>query len=47
MRRGYGILVLCECYLPDKETPARYNFRYFANKVMEDAKDQKPWFGLE
>jgi glutamine synthetase len=47
MRKGFGVLVLCETYLTDKTTPARYNFRYFANRVMEDAKDQVPWFGLE
>ncbi|CAD8090682.1 unnamed protein product [Paramecium primaurelia] len=41
------ILVLCETYLPDKKTPARYNFRWIANEIMEKAKDFKPWFGIE
>ncbi|CAD8150529.1 unnamed protein product [Paramecium octaurelia] len=41
------ILVLCETYLPDKKTPARYNFRWIANQIMEKAKDHKPWFGIE
>lgn len=26
------LLVLCETYLPDKKTPARYNFRYMIIK---------------
>ena len=42
-----SILVLCETYTSDKETPARYNFRYFANKIMNDAKTEDPWFGIE
>lgn len=41
------ILVLCETYLPDKKTPARYNFRWIANEIMEKAKEFKPWFGIE
>ena len=34
-----AILVLCETYIHDKVTPARFNFRYIAEKVMNDAKD--------
>lgn len=40
-------LVLCETYLKDKTTPARYNFRWFAKQVLEEAQDAKPWFGIE
>jgi len=42
-----SILVLCETFIHDKVTPARFNFRYIAEKVMNDAKDQDPWFGIE
>ena len=28
-------------------TPARYNFRFMANKLMDETKDHKPWFGVE
>jgi glutamine synthetase len=47
-RKNYNaILVLCETFIHDKKTPARFNFRYLANKIMEEAKDQDPWFGIE
>ncbi|CAD8152615.1 unnamed protein product [Paramecium pentaurelia] len=41
------LLVLCETYLPDKKTPARYNFRWLAQEIMEKAKEFNPWFGIE
>jgi len=47
LRRKNGILVLCETYLSDMKTPARYNFRYLCNKVMEESKNEQPWFGIE
>lgn len=47
IRRKNSILVLCETYLSDLKTPARYNFRYLCEKIMAEAKDQKPWFGME
>lgn len=42
-----AILVLCETYIHDKVTPARFNFRHVVNKIMEEAKEHDPWFGLE
>eukprot|EP01017_Pseudomicrothorax_dubius_P002713 TRINITY_DN10199_c0_g1_i2.p1 TRINITY_DN10199_c0_g1~~TRINITY_DN10199_c0_g1_i2.p1 ORF type:complete len:384 (-),score=89.57 TRINITY_DN10199_c0_g1_i2:1164-2315(-) len=45
-RRPYGLLALCETYHGDG-TPAVANFRFVANKVMEKAKSQHPWFGFE
>ena len=42
-----AVLVLCETFIHDKVTPARYNFRHIATKVMDAAKDQDPWFGIE
>jgi len=47
IRKENSILVLCETYLTDRETPARMNFRYICKKVMDDAKHEKPWFGIE
>jgi glutamine synthetase len=47
MRKENSILVLCETYLPDKETPARFNFRHLCNKIMKEAEADKPWFGME
>jgi len=47
IRKKNSIMVLCETYLPDKKTPARFNFRTIAEKVMTDAKDDHPWFGME
>ena len=41
------VLVLCETYRSDKVTPARYNFRHLAVKIMNEAADHKPWFGIE
>jgi len=45
-RGGDNILVLCECIHPDG-TPVHSNNRAAAEKVMEAAKDSKPWFGIE
>jgi glutamine synthetase len=47
MRKENSILVLCETYLPDKETPARFNFRHLCDKIMKEAAADKPWFGME
>jgi glutamine synthetase len=43
---GDNIIVLAECYNNDG-TPNKTNHRHHAAKVMELAKDSKPWFGLE
>jgi len=41
-------LVLCECVKPDSnKTPIPTNTRRQCVKVMEEAKDAEPWFGLE
>ena len=45
-RGGDNILVLCECYDNDG-TVNKSNYRAHAKKVMDAAKDQEPWFGLE
>ncbi|KAF7352719.1 Glutamine synthetase [Mycena venus] len=45
-RGGDNILVLAETYNNDG-TPNRTNYRHHAKKVMEQAKAQEPWFGLE
>ncbi|PPR07045.1 hypothetical protein CVT26_005246 [Gymnopilus dilepis] len=45
-RGGDNILVLAETYNNDG-TPNRTNYRHHAAKVMEQAKDSVPWFGLE
>jgi glutamine synthetase len=45
-RGGDNILVLAETYNNDG-TPNRTNYRHHANKVMDLAKDEIPWFGLE
>jgi len=47
IRKNNAVLVLCETFTSDGVTPARYNFRNLANKVMEDAKSEDPWFGIE
>ncbi|CAD8213098.1 unnamed protein product [Paramecium octaurelia] len=39
--------VLCETYKPDRKTPARFNFRWIAEKIMQEASDSDPWFGIE
>merc|ERR1712004_485391 len=45
-RRDPNILVLCEVYQFDW-TPDKFNHRHSCNKVMEQAKEEKPWFGIE
>ncbi|KAH7105545.1 glutamine synthetase [Auriculariales sp. MPI-PUGE-AT-0066] len=45
-RGGENILVLAETFNSDG-TPNRTNHRHHAQKVMELAKETKPWFGLE
>jgi glutamine synthetase len=45
-RGGDNILVLAETYNNDG-TPNRTNYRHHAAKVMEQAKEHIPWFGLE
>ncbi|KZW04217.1 putative GLN1-glutamate--ammonia ligase [Exidia glandulosa HHB12029] len=45
-RGGANILVLAETYNNDG-TPNKTNHRHHAKKVMDLAKDSKPWFGLE
>jgi glutamine synthetase len=44
--RGDNILVLSECYLYDK-TPSHTNFRSTCVDVMDKAKEELPWFGIE
>ncbi|KAL3317782.1 hypothetical protein Ciccas_003560 [Cichlidogyrus casuarinus] len=44
--RGNDKLVLCETY-DYKKMPHVSNKRYKCLKIMEQAKDQKPWFGIE
>lgn len=47
-RRGKNIIVLAEACLPDgKLTPIPTNTRAACAKIMEAAKDHKPWFGVE
>ncbi|KAF6762287.1 glutamine synthetase [Ephemerocybe angulata] len=43
---GDNIIVLCETYNNDG-TPNKTNFRHHAAKIMAQAKDEEPWFGLE
>jgi glutamine synthetase len=45
-RGGANILVLCECYDNDG-TPNKSNYRAHCKKVMDAAKAEEPWFGLE
>jgi len=45
-RGGPNILVLAECYNNDG-TPNKTNYRHHAKKIMDQAKDLVPWFGLE
>jgi len=45
-RRGNHKLVMCEVLKYDK-SPAETNFRHSCNKVMQEAKDAVPWFGIE
>uniref|UniRef100_A0A7S3EDQ4 Glutamine synthetase n=1 Tax=Rhodosorus marinus TaxID=101924 RepID=A0A7S3EDQ4_9RHOD len=45
-RKGDNILVLCEGYTPQGE-PLISNTRSKAVKIMDEIKDQEPWFGIE
>eukprot|EP00331_Platyophrya_macrostoma_P001914 CAMPEP_0176424774 /NCGR_PEP_ID=MMETSP0127-20121128/11024_1 /TAXON_ID=938130 /ORGANISM="Platyophrya macrostoma, Strain WH" /LENGTH=387 /DNA_ID=CAMNT_0017805869 /DNA_START=33 /DNA_END=1196 /DNA_ORIENTATION=+ len=40
-------IVLCDTWKQDRETPHETNFRIFAEKIMNEAKDEEPWFGIE
>ena len=46
-RKNGCLLALCEGYQSDKKTPAIGNFRQICEKVMNDAKHEDPWFGIE
>lgn len=51
-RGGDNILVLCMAYRwADAEKtqlrPANTNFRHFSAPILEEAKDEHPWFGIE
>jgi glutamine synthetase len=45
-RRGNNILVFCETYFSNM-LPTKCNNRASANKAMELAKSDEPWFGIE
>ena len=47
IRGGNNILVMCETFLTDKETPHPTNTRAKAREAFEKYGDQEPWFGLE
>jgi glutamine synthetase len=49
---GDNILVLTEAFNWKDKTftelvPSNTNFRHFAKKIMDEAKDEEPWFGIE
>jgi len=46
-RKEKAYLVLCETYASDFVTPAKANFRHYAQKIFDEAEDEKPWFGFE
>lgn len=47
IRGGNNILVMCETFLTDKETPHPTNTRAKAREAFDKYGDQEPWFGLE
>ena len=47
IRGGNNILVMCETFLTDKETPHPTNTRALAREAEEKYGNQDPWFGLE
>lgn len=46
-RLGNNILVMCDTYSPLDSKPIPTNTRAACVEVMEKAKSQKPWFGIE
>lgn len=56
-RQGDNILVLCDTHVPPRiaedgksmtgTSPLPTNHRYSCNEVMEKAKHEEPWFGIE
>ncbi len=47
IRGGDNLLVLCETFLTDLETPHPSNTRAVARAAFDTYGDQDPWFGLE
>jgi len=45
-RNKNSFLVLCECYDTSLQ-PLKENTRYQAQRIFENTKKQKPWYGLE
>lgn len=45
------MLVLCESFAVDRHNgtivPVNTNFRHFASKIFDAAKEFEPWFGIE
>lgn len=46
-RNCNAILVLCETFIWDKVTPARFNFRNLVAKIFKEVEGHDPWFGIE
>ena len=47
IRGGNNILVMCETFLTDQETPHPTNTRALTREAEDKYGDQDPWFGLE
>lgn len=45
-RLGNNIIVMCDCWDTEGK-PIATNTRYPASLIMDQAKDHKPWFGME
>jgi len=43
----HSYVVLCDTWKQDRETPHETNFRHIVEKIMNEAKDEEPWFGIE